>query len=431
MRISIFGLGYVGLVNAACLAQQGHEVIGVDVNREKVRMVNAGTSPITEAKVEDILQAQVASGRLVATDETAYAVANSDLSFICVGTPSAANGELDLTQVEFVCRCIGEALKEREAPHTVVMRSTMLPGSCQRMAEILAEASGRRLGQDLHVAFNPEFLREGTAVKDFFAPPFTVVGTAHPRAAAMLRELYGFLDTPLEEVGLAEAEMLKYACNAYHATKITFANEIGRLARELSVDGAKVMELLCQDRVLNISPAYLRPGFAYGGSCLPKDLRALVGQARLRNTHTPLLESLAWSNRLQIEQAYEVVSQAVSGKEDTIGVLGLSFKAGTDDLRESPMVELVERLIGKGYRLRLYDQYVSLTRLMGTNKQFIEQEIPHLAELMADDVEQVLQASQVLVVVNRRGPYAEAIAQADASVRIISLEDILNGSTPS
>ena len=430
MRISIFGLGYVGLVNAACLAQQGHEVIGVDVNRQKVRMVNEGTSPITEAQIEEIIQAQVAAGRLIATDQTAYAVSHSELSFICVGTPSAAHGALDLTQVEFVCRQIGEALKHRDEPHTVVMRSTMLPGSCQRMAEILADASGRRLGQDVHVAFNPEFLREGTAVKDFYAPPFTVVGTSHPRAAAMLQELYGFLDAPLEQVGLAEAEMLKYACNAYHATKITFANEIGRLARELSVDGAKVMELLCQDRVLNISAAYMRPGFAYGGSCLPKDLRALVGQARLRNTHAPLLESLAWSNRIQVEHAYEIVAQAVRGKEDTIGVLGLSFKAGTDDLRESPMVELVERLIGKGHRLLLYDQYVSLTRLMGTNKQFIEQEIPHLAELMADDVAQVLQASQVLVVVNRRGPYAEALAQADDSIRIISLEDVLNGSTP-
>lgn len=429
MKISILGLGYVGLVNAVCLAQEGHEVIGVDVNPQKVHMVNAGISPITEDKVEDILKVQVAKGRLTATGQTEHAVAQSDMSLICVGTPSTAHGALDLTQVEHVCRQIGDGLKHSDKPHTVVMRSTMLPGSCQHMAELLADVSGRTLGQDLHIAFNPEFLREGTAVEDFYAPPYTVVGTTHPRAAAMLEELYGFLAAPLEQVGLAEAEMLKYACNAFHATKITFANEIGRVARELNVDGTKVMELLCQDTVLNISPAYLHPGFAYGGSCLPKDLRALVGRARLQNAHVPLLESLSWSNRIQIDHAYEIIAQAVQSKEDTIGFLGLSFKAGTDDLRESPMVELVERFIGKGYRLLLYDRYVSLTRLMGTNKQYIQQEIPHLAELMAEDATDVLRTSSVLVVVNRKGPYVEALAQADTSTRIIYLEDMLSGHT--
>ncbi len=429
MKISIFGLGYVGLVNATCFAQEGHEVIGVDVNLQKVRMVNDGISPITEDKVEAILKAQVAAKRLMATDQTERAVAQSDLSFICVGTPSTTHGTLDLTQVEHVCRQIGDVLKRLDKPHTVVVRSTMLPGSCQRMAELLADVSGHTLGRDLHVAFNPEFLREGTAVNDFYAPPYTVVGTADPHAADMLETLYGFLDSPVERVGMAEAEMLKYACNAFHATKITFANEIGRVARELSVDGTKVMNLLCHDIVLNISPAYLRPGFAYGGSCLPKDLRALIGQARLQNTHAPLLESLSWSNQIQIEDAYEMIAAAVQSKEDTIGFLGFSFKAGTDDLRESPMVELVERFIGKGYRLLLYDKYVSLTRLMGTNKQYIQQEIPHLAELMAEDVAHVLRMSKVLVVVNRQGPYAEVLAQAEASTRIICLEDMLSGHT--
>ncbi len=429
MKISIFGLGYVGLVNAVCLAQEGHEIIGVDVNPQKVRIVNEGTSPITEDRVEDILKVQVAQGRLMATDQTEHAVSHSDVSFICVGTPSTAHGALDLTQVEHVCRQIGNVLKRLSRPHTVVVRSTMLPGSCEHMAELLAEVSGHVLGQDLHVAFNPEFLREGTAIDDFYAPPYTVVGTADPRAAAILKELYGFLATPLEHVGMAEAEMLKYACNAFHATKITFANEIGRVAREMRVDGTKVMELLCRDTVLNISSAYMRPGFAYGGSCLPKDLRALVGRARLQNTHAPLLESLAWSNRMQIEHAYEMIAQAVQSKEDTIGFLGLSFKAGTDDLRESPMVELVERFIGKGYRLLLYDKYVSLTRLMGTNKQFIQQEIPHLAELMTEDRAHVLNTSKVLVVVSRKGPYTEVLAQADADTRIICLEDVLSGYT--
>ena len=429
MKISIFGLGYVGLVNAVCLAQEGHEIIGVDVNLQKVGMVNEGISPITEDQVEDILKAQVAKGRLMATDQTEYAVTHSDMSFICVGTPSTTHGTLDLTQVEHVCRQIGAVLKNLGKPHTVVMRSTMLPGSCQYMAEILANVSGLTLGQDLHIAFNPEFLREGTAVRDFYAPSYTVIGTADPYAAAMLEELYGFLVTPLERVGLAEAEMLKYACNAFHATKITFANEIGRVARELNVDGTKVMDLLCRDTVLNISSAYMRPGFAYGGSCLPKDLRALIGRARLQNTYVPLLESLAWSNQIQIEHAYEIIAQAVQSKEDTIGFLGLSFKAGTDDMRESPMVELVERFIGKGYRLLLYDKYVSLTRLMGTNKQYIQQEIPHLAELMAEDVAYVLRMSKVLVVVNRKGPYGEVLAQADAKTRILCIEDILSGHT--
>ncbi len=427
MKISVFGLGYVGLVNAVCLAQEGHEMIGVDVNPQEVRMVNEGISPITEDQVEEILKVQVAQGRLLATDQTEQAVSQSDISFICVGTPSTAHGALDLTQVEHVCRQIGDVLKRSGKPHTVVMRSTMLPGSCQHMADLLAKVSGHVLGQDLHVAFNPEFLREGTAVNDFYAPPYTVIGTSHPQAAAILEALYGFLDTPLEQVGMAEAEMLKYACNAFHATKITFANEIGRVARGLSVDGEKVMELLCRDTVLNISSAYMRPGFAYGGSCLPKDLRAIVGQARLQNTHAPLLESLAWSNRMQIEHAYEIIAQAVQSKEDVIGFFGLSFKAGTDDLRESPMVELVERFIGKGYRLLLFDKYVSLTHLMGTNKQFIQQEIPHLAELMAKDVAQVLSMSKVLVVVSRKGPYAEVLEQAAAGTRIICLEDVLSG----
>lgn len=429
MKISIFGLGYVGLVNAVCLAQEGHDIVGVDVNPQKVHMVNTGTSPITEAKVEEILKEQVAKARLVATDQAEQAVAQSDMSFICVGTPSTAHGALDLTQVEYVCQQIGQALKRTRKPHTIVMRSTMLPGSSQRMGELLSDISERALGQELSIAFNPEFLREGTAVDDFYAPPYTVIGTAHSAAAAMLEELYSFLAAPLVHVGLAEAEMLKYACNAFHATKITFANEIGRVARELNVDGTKVMELLCQDAVLNISRAYMRPGFAYGGSCLPKDLRALVGQARLRNTHIPLLESLAWSNRIQIDHAYEIIAEAVQSKEDTIGFLGLSFKAGTDDLRESPMVELVERFIGKGYRLLLYDKYVSLTRLLGTNKQFIQQEIPHLAKLMAEDVAHVLKTSKVLVVVNRKGRYAETLSQADPATRIICLEDILSGHT--
>jgi GDP-mannose 6-dehydrogenase len=297
--------------------------------------------------------------------------------------------------------------------------------------QLLATHSGRVLGQGLHVAYNPEFLREGTAVQDFYTPPYTVIGTTDAVAAATVQALYSFLSTPIFILDVAEAELVKYACNAFHATKITFANEIGRLAHAWHVDGAKVMELLCQDTSLNISPAYLRPGFAYGGSCLPKDLRALVWKARMSNVHVPQLESLAVSNDLQIELAYQLVTQAVKGKTQTIGFLGLTFKAGTDDLRESPTVELVERLIGKGYRLLLFDENVSLDRLIGTNKEFVEQEIPHLAELLTANIDRILQESSVVVVSRQCAEYAEVLRQVPPHVSVLHLEAALSGHEPS
>lgn len=427
MKISIFGLGYVGMVNAVCLASEGHEVFGVDVNPEKVQMVNTGKSPITEERLEMMVVEQVHKGRIHATVIADEAIQQSQVSWICVGTPSAPSGAVDFSQVEHVCNQIGTVLRHTTLPHTVVLRSTMPPGSTQRLAGLLAQRSGRTVGQELHIAFNPEFLREGTAVYDFYNPPYTIVGTADPYAGALLQEIYSFLSAPFFLVNVAEAELVKYACNAFHATKVTFANEIGRLARSWEVDGSRVMELVCQDRLLNISVAYLRPGFAYGGSCLPKDLRTLVWQARQSNTHVPLLESLSWSNRLQIEQAYEVIAQAARGKENTIGFLGLAFKAGTDDLRESPMVELVERLIGKGYRLLLYDENVSLGQLMGTNKAFIEREVPHLAELMTDNIHQVIEHSKVVVVSRHCEEYAEALQQVPLQTAVISLENALSG----
>jgi GDP-mannose 6-dehydrogenase len=427
MKISIFGLGYVGMVNAVCLAQEGHEVYGIDVNPRKVQLVNEGRSPITEIHVESLLVEQLRAGRLQATVNPAEALAESQLSLICVGTPSTSAGAVDLSQVEQVCKQIGMLLRRSKAPHTVVMRSTMLPGSTSHMARLLADTSARPLGQELHVAFNPEFLREGTAVKDFYSPPYTIVGTDDPVAACLLEEMYSFLSTPICLVDVPVAELVKYASNAFHATKVIFANEIGRLAASWGVDGAEVMALLCQDNVLNISPAYLRPGFAYGGSCLPKDVRALVWKARQSNLHVPLLESLSWSNQLQIEQAYELIARAVQSKEHTIGFLGLAFKAGTDDLRESPMVELVERLLGKGYRLRLYDENVSLVRLMGTNKEFIDREIPHLSELMADTPEQVVQDSHVLVMSRQCDHYEAALRTRRDHTILIRLEEALSG----
>jgi GDP-mannose 6-dehydrogenase len=427
MKISIFGLGYVGTVNAVCLAREGHQICGVDISPLKVQLVNEGKSPITEESVEDMLVEQVHKGRIRATVIPMEAVSQSQMSIICVGTPSTSAGTIDLSQVKHVCTQIGTVLRHTTASHTVVLRSTMLPGSTQQMARLLADCSSRSLGQGLHVAFNPEFLREGTAVKDFYSPPYTIVGSEDSIAMSLLQEMYSFLSAPLFFVDTAEAEFIKYASNALHATKIAFANEIGRLARTWGIDGLRVMELLCQDKVLNISSAYLRPGFAYGGSCLPKDLRALVWKARANNVHVPLLESLSWSNQLQIDHAYELIIQAAQSKGNIIGFLGLAFKAGTDDLRESPMVEVVERLIGKGHRLLLYDENVSLARLLGTNKEFIEREIPHLAELLTDDINYIIKESKVLVVARQCAQYEKALQGTSRDTTIIRLEDMLNG----
>jgi GDP-mannose 6-dehydrogenase len=426
MRISIFGLGYVGMVNAVCLAQSGHEVIGVDVNAKKVRMVNAGQSPIKEQGVGAILAEQIHKGNIRATVLPTEAVLKSRLSLICVGTPSTPQGFTDLAQVTNVCKQIGTALRHTALPHTVVIRSTVLPGTTERMARLLSNSSARPLGKTLHVAFNPEFLREGSSVKDFYAPPYTVVGTEDPVAAAEVKEMYSFLSEPLFVVNVAEAELLKYAANSFHATKITFANEIGRIANNWGIDGSVVMELLCRDTRLNVASTYLRPGFAYGGSCLPKDLRALVAKAHVSNLEVPLLESLSWSNRLQIDAAYKLITDAAQTKDRTIGFLGLAFKAGTDDLRESPMVELVERLLGKGYTLLLYDENVSLAHLIGSNKEFIEKEIPHLANLMTDDIHRVIKESSVLVVSRTVQQYENALHNIDRGATVINLESALN-----
>jgi GDP-mannose 6-dehydrogenase len=426
MKISIFGLGYVGMVNAVCLASEGHQVVGVDINPAKVRMINEGQSPIKEKDLQVMLVEQIGNGQISATESPTEAVLQSELSLICVGTPTTAFGAADLSQVTNVCKQIGGILRHAALPYTVVIRSTVPPGTTEKLARLLANASGRTLGKTLHVAFNPEFLREGSAVKDFLSPPFTIVGTEDPVAIRQIESLYDFLSTPSFVVRPAEAELLKYAANAFHATKITFANEIGRLANSWGISGPLVMDLLSRDTVLNISSAYLRPGFAYGGSCLPKDLRALVAMAHVTHVSVPLLESLSQSNRLQIDSAYNLITQAVKSREQTIGFLGLAFKAGTDDLRESPMVELVERLLGKGYRLLLYDESVSLADLMGSNKQFIEQEIPHLAELMTDDINRVLRESNVLVVSREADSYVDSLRAVNRNAIVINLLDDLN-----
>jgi GDP-mannose 6-dehydrogenase len=412
MRVAIFGLGYVGTVCAACLARFGHEVIGVDVNDEKNAQISAGRSPIVEPGLEELIREAVEAGRLEATRDHTRAIEATELSLICVGTPSRRNGSLDTSHVEEVARDIGRALKGRKEPHTVVVRSTLLPGTTLSLVRpALEQESALRCGEDLGLAYNPEFLRESSAVADFHDPPYTLVGGIDEGSARAAAELYADLEAPLHLVTIPEAEMAKYAANAFHATKIVFANEIAAFSHAAGVDGRRVMDLLVQDTRLNISPAYLRPGFAFGGSCLPKDVRALLHAGRQRDVELPLLQSVPESNEVQLRRGIELV-QAQPGKR--VGVLGLSFKAGTDDLRESPVVQLVETLVGKGYDVRIYDGNVNLARLLGTNRAYIEAVVPHLADLMVDDADQLLASCDTVVIGNDSPEFAELIAGVDS-----------------
>jgi GDP-mannose 6-dehydrogenase len=427
-RIAVFGLGYVGAVSAAALADNGHEVVGVDLNTDKVEMVNAGRSPVIETGLEDLLRRGVDEGRIRATGHADEAVLASDLSMICVGTPSNANGSLDLTHIEKVCHEIGLALEAKSTRHVVVVRSTMLPGSTEDVVvPTLEQASGKRVGTDFGVCVNPEFLREGSSLKDFYDPPFTLIGGSDEWAIASVRDVYSMLGAGVTVVPIKVAEVVKYACNAFHALKVTFANEIGNICVEQDIDGYRVIDILCQDTHLNISSAYLKPGFAFGGSCLPKDLRALVYQATRFDVAVPVLEAIMRSNARQIEKALHMVQQT---HRKRVGVLGLSFKAGTDDLRESPTVELIERLVGKGYKVRVYDKNVSLANLQGSNRAYIEKEIPHIASLMTDSLDDVLAESDVIVIGNRDDEFKRVLREARSDQDIIDLVRIsptLNG----
>ena len=410
MRISIFGLGYVGTVCAAALARSGFEVLGVDVNETKNAQINEGRSPIVEPGLEELIGEAVGAKRLSATSDHEHAVESSELSLICVGTPSRSNGSLDTSHVEDVARTIGGHLRNRDGRHTVVVRSTLLPGTTLgRVRPLLEEASGKSCGDQIGLAYNPEFLREGSAIADFMDPPYTLVGGLEDASADAAASLYDGLDAPLHRVTIPEAEMAKYAANAFHAAKIVFANEIANFSKSAGVDGRRVMELLVQDVRLNISPAYLRPGFAYGGSCLPKDVRALLHAARQGDVDLPLIESVQESNALQLRRGIELVL-AQPGRR--VGVLGLSFKAGTDDLRESPVVQVVEALLGKGYEVRIYDDNVNVARVLGTNREYIEAVVPHLADLMVDDPNELLAGSDTIVVGNGNPEFAELVAGA-------------------
>jgi GDP-mannose 6-dehydrogenase len=421
----VFGLGYVGCVSAACFAREGHEVVGVDVNPVKVEIINSGKSPIVEAGVGELIAEVVAAGRLRATNDSGEAVAASEMSLVCVGTPSRENGSLDLTYVKRVCQEIGAALEGKAARHTVVIRSTMLPGTVEGVVVPTLEVySGKKAGRDFGVCINPEFLREGTSLKDFYSPPFTLIGADEEETAARVRRLYARVDAPLRVTGVKAAEMVKYACNCFHALKVSFANEIGNVCKGLGIDSHEVMDIFCQDSKLNLSPYYLKPGFAFGGSCLPKDLRAINYKAKELDVEVPLLSAILPSNRRQVERAVEMVLR--TGRK-RVGVLGFSFKAGTDDLRESPMVALIETLIGKGMQLAVYDRDVSLARLFGANKEYIEREIPHISQLMRADLGEVLEDSDVLVIGNK----AEEFRQIEGRLRpdqiVIDLVRLFDG----
>ncbi len=419
MNISVFGLGYVGSVSAASFAADGHRVIGVDVNPAKVSAVKSGRTPIVEPGLEDLIRTMVEQGRLTATTSTQQAVAESDVSLICVGTPSRRNGSLDLSYLVRVAEEIGEALRDKPSYHVVVVRSTVLPGTTHDYVIPALEAkSGKRYGEGFGVAVNPEFLREGTALHDFRNPPLTLVGHNHAADASGTIGLYCGVQAPVVSTSIRVAEMMKYTSNTWHALKITFANEVGNLCRRLGVDSHEVMEIFAQDHKLNISATYLKPGFAFGGSCLPKDVRALQYRAKETDLDMPVINAILGSNRLQIQHAIDDVLD--TGRK-RVGLLGFSFKAGTDDLRESPLVILAEALLGKGLQLRIYDRNVSLARLIGANKEYIEHQIPHLSSLLRTDVREVIDESDVIVVGNASGEFAEALLSCRPDQVVIDL----------
>jgi len=419
MRISVFGLGYVGTVSAACLVAEGHEVIGVDKNATKVGLINDGRSPIIEADVETLIGKAHAAGRLRATDDARLAVGESEMSIVCVGTPSKDNGDLRLDYVSNVCSEIGRAIAKKNAYHVVVIRSTILPGTMRKVIiPALTKSSAKVLDEEFGVCFHPEFLREGTAVSDYYAPPKIVIGESNQRAGNLLVGLYENIDATVFRTGLETAEMIKYVDNTWHALKVGFANEIGSLAKALGIDSHEVMNIFVADTKLNLSPYYLKPGFAFGGSCLPKDVRALKYRAKTLDVELPILNSILASNGAHLQRGLELI---LSKGKKRIGILGFSFKAGTDDLRESPIVELIERLIGKGFNLAIYDHNVSLARLTGANRDYILNHIPHIAELMHESIEAVLAHSDVIVLGNSNPQFQTIFGKLKPGQTVVDL----------
>ncbi len=401
-KVSVFGLGYVGSVTAACLASKGNPVIGVDLSASKVDQLASGHSPIVEPRMKELVESAHAASTLHATTDSSEAVMQTEISFLCVGTPSLRSGKLDLGHVEPVCRDIGHVLKRKNAFHLVVLRSTVLPGTAENIViPALEQSSGKRIGKDFGVCVNPEFMREGTAVADFLEPSMTIIGSAQPQHAAILRDLYAWAPGRIFETSFRSAEMVKYVCNAWHALKVAFANEVGTLAKEMKVDAEAVVEIFTADDKLNISPSYLKPGFAFGGSCLPKDVRALNYRAKELDLHLPLFESIMPSNDEHLRRAIEMV---LASPKRNVAILGLSFKAATDDLRESPQVQLVKHLLGEGRNLKIWDDNVSLGRLIGSNREYIEHAIPHIGSLLVSDLGNCLRDAEVVVIGTRGIP---------------------------
>ncbi|MGH8176833.1 MAG: nucleotide sugar dehydrogenase [Steroidobacter sp.] len=395
-KISIFGLGYVGAVSLACLARDGHEMTGVDIDPGKLALLRGGQAPIVETGIQELTRTVMQGGAVTVTDSVRDAILTTDLSFVCVGTPARANGNQDLSAITRIAEQIGAVLPQKASRHVIVIRSTVKPGTVEEVVQPAIEASsGLKAGRDFGLCFQPEFLREGTSIHDYDHPPLTVVGASDEHAADLLRSIFGHLPCEFMHTSIRTAEMLKYACNAFHAMKVTFANEMGRISQAVGVDPHEVMRLLCLDRQLNISPAYLRPGFAFGGSCLPKDLKALLYLAKSNDVETPMLSNILPSNAAHIEHAIERV---LSTRKRSIGMIGLSFKSGTDDLRESPLVIMAERFIGKGLQLCIYDPTVNIARLIGANRRFIEESIPHIASLMTTDLDSLVRDADVLIV---------------------------------
>lgn len=422
MKISVFGLGYVGTVSVGCLAKDGHRVIGVDVNADKVAALNSGTAPIVEPEIGGFISTAYQHGLLSATTSSTEGIVQTDVSFLCVGTPSHNNGSLDLTYLQRVCEDVGKALAQKKTPHTLVFRSTILPGTTEDVAiPILEKHSGKKVGEDVFVCYNPEFLREGTAVKDYYHPPKIVIGERKQGEGDVLAEIYGGIEAPLVRTSIRTAEMVKYSDNAFHALKVTFGNEIGILCKQLGIDSHEVMDIFCKDTKLNLSKVYLKPGFAFGGSCLPKDLRALSYQAKRHDVDTPLLNAITVSNGAHVRG---VINKIIGLGKKRIGFLGMTFKPDTDDLRESPLVEVIETLLGKGFSIQIYDKNVMTSRLIGANKRFIDEHIPHLSSILTERIEDVVDTAQVVIVGYVSPAFAPALQRMRADQMIIDLARI-------
>lgn len=423
-KISVFGLGYVGSVSLACLAENGHFIIGVDSNKTKVDIINQGRSPVIEDCLQSLIAKAVNNGKIQVSVDGEYAVLSTDISFVCVGTPSNSNGSLNLKYLERVAQEIGTYLRNKDSYHIIAIRSTVLPGTTENtVIPIIEEKSSKKAARDFGIVVNPEFMRESSAVNDFYNPPKTVIGALNRTDASEIAELYENINAPLIKTSVSVAEMIKYADNAFHALKVTFSNEIGNICKALNVDSHEVMEIFCQDTKLNLAPYYLKPGFAFGGSCLPKDVRALLYKAKMLDINVPVLDAILPSNELQIRNA---VKRIIALDKKKVGILGFAFKAGTDDLRESPIVELIEILLGKGFEIKIYDKEVSLAKIIGANKEFIEKRIPHISRLMVKNPRNIADHSEIIIIGNKSSEFEDIFPLLKKEQYVFDLVRITN-----